>query len=102
MLVSMPLEEIVLFYTENMVVFALDQCGNKYMADKSLNVLEEELDPVIFMRVNRQYILNVKYVYGFKIYDRVKLMVSLTQKDIDHVIIVGQEKARGFREWICR
>ncbi|HEY0354783.1 MAG TPA: LytTR family DNA-binding domain-containing protein [Flavisolibacter sp.] len=102
MLVSMPLEEIVLFYTENMVVFALDQCGNKYMADKSLNVLEEELDPVIFMRVNRQYILNVKYVYGFKIYDRVKLMVSLTQKDIDHVIIVGQEKAKMFREWICR
>ena len=64
--------------------------------------MEEELDPVIFMRVNRQYILNVKYVYGFKIYDRVKLMVSLTQKDIDHVIIVGQEKARGFRVWIWR
>jgi DNA-binding LytR/AlgR family response regulator len=100
MLVSLPLSEVVLFYTENMVAFVIDQRGNKYMIDKSLNALEEELDPAQFMRVNRQYILNVRYVYGFRVHDRVKLLVSLTVKEIDHTIVVGQEKARAFRQWL--
>ena len=100
MLVSLPLSEVVLFYTENMVVYVYDNSGHKYMIDKSLNVLEEELDPQNFMRVNRQYILNVKYVYGYRIHDRVKLLVILTVKEMSNMIIVGQEKTRMFKEWI--
>ena len=101
MLVSLPLSEIVFFYTENMVVYVYDHRGNKYLIDKSLNVLEEELDPQSFMRVNRQYILNVKFVYGYKIHDRVKLLVTLTVKELNNIIIVGQEKAKAFRQWLA-
>lgn len=100
MLISLPLNDVAFFYTENLVVYVYDNKGNKYLIDKSLNVLETELDTRTFMRVNRQYILNINYVYGYKSYDRVKLLVSLTVKEIDNVIIVGQEKARLFRQWL--
>jgi DNA-binding LytR/AlgR family response regulator len=100
MLISLPINDVVFFYTENLVVYVYDNKGNKYLIDKSLNVLENELDTRMFMRVNRQYILNINYVYGYKSYDRVKLLISLTVKDIDNTIIVGQEKAKHFRQWL--
>jgi DNA-binding LytR/AlgR family response regulator len=99
--ISLNLTDIVLFYTESLVVYVLDNKGNKYIIDKSLNNLENELDQKSFFRANRQYILNINYVQGYKTYDRVKLLVSLTLKDLDHLIVVGQEKARLFRNWLA-
>lgn len=99
--ISLLLSDVVFFYTENLVVYVYDNKGNKYLIDKSLNSLESELDLRNFFRVNRQYILNINYVQGYKTYERVKLLVSLTIKDLDHLIIVGQEKARNFRQWLA-
>jgi len=99
--ISLLLSDVVFFYTENLVVYVYDAKGNKYLIDKSLNLIEQELGGREFFRVNRQYILNVNYVQGYKTYERVKLLVSLTLKDIDHHIIVGQEKARSFRQWLA-
>jgi DNA-binding LytR/AlgR family response regulator len=98
--ISLNLSDVVLFYTENMVVYVLDQKGVKYLVDKSLNSLEQELDPGQFFRANRQYLLHINFVQGYKTYERVKLLVSLTIREIDHVIVVGQEKARSFRKWM--
>jgi DNA-binding LytR/AlgR family response regulator len=99
--ISLPLTDIVLFYTESLVVYVLDNKGNKYIIDKSLNSLEAELDSKLFFRANRQYIINVTYVQGYKSYERVKLLVTLTIKEIDHLIVVGQEKAKAFRQWLA-
>lgn len=99
--ISLLLTDVAFFYTENLVVYVYDNKGNKYLIDKSLNSLEQELDPRSYFRANRQYILNIAYVQGYKTYERVKLLVSLTLKDLDHLIIVGQEKARNFRQWLA-
>lgn len=98
--ISMPLSEIVLFYTENKIVHAIDRSGRKYMVDKNLSDLETELDDTAFFRANRQYILNINFIKGFKPYERVKLWVDLTIQDIDHSIIVSQETAPFFRKWL--
>ena len=98
--VSLLLSDVVLFYTENLVVYVLDSKGIKYLIDKSLNLLENELDKRKFFRVNRQYILNINYIQAYKNYERVKLLISLTLKETDHLIIVGQEKAKLFRQWM--
>ena len=98
--ISLHLSDVVLFYTENMVVYVVDQKGVKYLVDKSLNSLEQELDDRAFFRANRQYLIHIRFVQGYKTYERVKLLVSLTLRDLDHVIVVGQEKARAFRRWM--
>lgn len=98
--ITMPLQEIVLFYTENKVTYAIDRNGRKFMVDKNLSDLEEELDNKTFFRANRQYILNIDYIKSFKPYERVKLWVDLTVPDIDHPIIVSQETAPLFRRWL--
>jgi DNA-binding LytR/AlgR family response regulator len=98
--ISLRLDDVVLFYTENKIVYVLDRWGKKYLADKNLAELEAELDENTFFRANRQYIVNINFIRGFKSYEKVKLILELTQSDINHCIIISQEMAPQFREWM--
>jgi DNA-binding LytR/AlgR family response regulator len=98
--ISLRLEDIILFYTENKLVFVVDVTGKKYIAEKNLADLEEMLDNSRFFRANRQYIININFIKGFKPFDRVKLQVDLTVPEIAHHIIISQENSSQFREWM--
>lgn len=100
--ISIPLENIVFFYTENKIVFAIDHTGKKYVANGSLATLKPELDSNIFFRANRQYIINISHVKSFRTYERVKLRVEMHPfgPDDQHFIIISQETAPAFRKWI--
>jgi DNA-binding LytR/AlgR family response regulator len=92
-------EEIVFFYSENMVVHIVDKGGVRYLADRSLHDLEKDLDPKTFFRANRQYIININFLESFRIYERVKLIVKM-KTQTEHMIVVGQERSRAFKKWI--
>ena len=98
--IALKLEDIILFYTENKLVFVIDRSGKKYLADKTLGELEEILDNNVFFRANRQYIININFIKGFKTYEKVKLQVDLIIPDLNHCIIVSQENSPQFKEWI--
>ena len=95
-------QDVPLIYTENKIVFALDQAGKKYFVDKPLTDLEEELDRNMFFRANRQYIININYVRSFRAHDRVKLLVDVNLPEVSsHPIVVSQKTAPAFRKWVC-
>jgi len=100
--ISIPLENIVFFYTENKIVFAIDHTGKKYVANGSLATLQPELDSNIFFRANRQYIVNISYVKSFRTYEKVKLRVEMNavHQGDQHFIIISQETAPAFKKWI--
>ncbi len=98
--IALRLEDITLFYTENKLVYVLDSCAKKYISDKTLTELEEELDSDIFFRANRQYIVNINYIRGFKPFEKVKLAIDLSIPDINHSITISQETAPAFRKWM--
>ena len=98
--ISLRLEDIVLFFTENKIVYVVDQWAKKYLVDRNLGELEEDLDAAIFFRANRQYIVNINYIKGFKPYEKVKLQVDLTIPDLNYSIIISQETAPAFRKWM--
>ena len=98
--VALRLDEIVLFYTENKVVYAIDRDSRKYLADHNLSELEQALDTGTFFRANRQYIVNINFIRSFKTYEKVKLHIDLTLPELDHCIIVSQEMAPQFRDWM--
>src|SRR6478735_5611003 len=98
--IALPYDDIVLFFTENKVVYVIDKAGKKYLCDKNLCDLEMELDKNRFFRANRQYIVNINYIRSFKPYEKVKLQIDLATSDINHAIIVSQETAPMFRKWV--
>jgi DNA-binding LytR/AlgR family response regulator len=98
--ISLMLDDVVLFFTENKIVYVIDKSGRKYLIDKNLADLEMELDNKTFFRVNRQFIVNINFIRSFKAYERVKLQIELTVSDLNYFIIVSQETAPLFRKWI--
>lgn len=100
--ISLRLDDVVLFYTENKLVYVVDRWGKKYMSDSNLTELEESLDPNYFFRANRQHIININFIRGFKAYEKVKLQVDLTVPELNHCIIISQEVAPQFKVWMAK
>ena len=99
--IAVKLDEIVLFYTENKVVYLIDRQRTKYIYDKNLSISEAELDPTIFFRANRKYIVNINYIKSFRSYEKVKLLLEFSIPDIIHQVIISQETAPDFRKWLA-
>jgi DNA-binding LytR/AlgR family response regulator len=100
--IAMPVLDIALFYTKNKVVYTIDKTGKKFIIDKTMSQLENELDKKTFFRANRQYIININYIKGFSTYERVKLEVELLLPDFTDVIIISQDTAPTFKSWIVQ
>ena len=98
--IALKVDDIALIYTENKLVFVVSKDERKYLCDKTLSELETILDNSVFFRANRQYIINVEYIRGFKTFEKVKLQVDLTFSLNSHRIIISQETAPHFKKWI--
>jgi DNA-binding LytR/AlgR family response regulator len=98
--ISLKLDDVVLFYTENKLVYVTDTLGKKYISEQNLAELESMLDRTRFFRVNRQYIVNIDFIRGFKPYERVKIQVELNVPELNHRIVISQENAAQFRKWM--
>ena len=98
---ALHLSDIILFFTQSKLVYALDKNFKKHLLDKNLSDLESELDSDRFFRANRQFIVNSDYIKGFRTYERVKLQVELNVDiPFNNTIIVSQETAASFRQWL--
>jgi DNA-binding LytR/AlgR family response regulator len=97
--VPLKIEDVFLIYTENKVVYVLDAHGNKYISDKSLTELEDELDPSVFFRASRQYIINILFIKGYRSIYKSKIEVVLSVAT-EHNIIISQLEAATFKKWI--
>ena len=98
--VLLRLEDIVFFYTQNKVVYVIDRFGKKYLSDHSLANLEKELNPMLFFRANRQYIINIDFIRSFKPFEKVKIKVDMNLHELDPCIVISQETAPAFRKWM--
>lgn len=98
--VNLRVTEIVYFFTENKVSFAVDRSGIKYISDKNISELIALLDPKLFFRANRKFIVNGHYIKTYQSVDRVKIRLDLDMPLIKNDIIVSQLSAPAFRKWI--
>lgn len=99
MLVPVPQPSVAFFHKAELIYLHTTQ-QEKYVSEHhTLDEIESLLDPALFFRVNRQYIIHVQMV------DRIKtthkgLTVQLKAPH-NLEIDISREKAAAFREWVC-
>lgn len=98
-LIPVSINEVAYFYAEDKIVFLITQDEKKYMVNFSLEKLEEELDPSLFFRANRQYIISVNSIINVHTYFNYKLKVDVNPQ-IEGEIIISRKKAKDFKEWL--
>ncbi len=94
-----PLVDVVGFVKQE-IIFLVDVNGQKYSTDyRSLDELDDILDPAKFFRTNRQSILHLPFIHGFKTLESGKLEVFV-KDDLLPSVTVSKEKASEFRKWL--
>ena len=87
---SIPTDKIALFYAEGRNGFIRTTNNGKFVIDYKLEDLEVLLDPEIFFRVNRTYIVNLHSIKDVIVYSNSRLKI-LTEPVIEKEIIVSRE-----------
>lgn len=100
---SVPTSSIYTFYILERSAFILTDKGKNYPVDYSLDKIEQMVDPKLFFRVNRNFIVNFHAIRDIIIYSSSRLKLILhnrTEKDDD--ILVSRERVAVFKEWMDR
>jgi two-component system LytT family response regulator len=95
---SITTDSINIFYAEGRDVFLVTNQGRKFIIDYTLEALEDIIDPKIFFRINRTFIVNINSIKDVIVYSNSRLKIILSQ-EFDKEIIVSREKVNEFKEW---
>ena len=98
-LISIRTDDIAYCYAAHKLVFMVDGKAQKCIVDRPLNDLEKELDPAVFFRVNRKYLVNIHFIKRIKTLSRGKLSLELNPPAGEEISI-SQETTGAFKEWI--
>ncbi len=93
-----PTGDIAGFYKQDLI-FLADRHGDYFVTDhRSLDEIEELVDPQQFFRVGRRQIVHLPYIESFRPIDHGRLEVRL-KAPFPESVEVSREKAASFRRW---
>jgi two-component system response regulator LytT len=98
-LIALPIDKIAYFYSENKLTFIVAKDGKKYPVDQPLDELIEILDPKVFFKINRQYIITFDSIAEMHPYFKGRIKLLLNPKTEDDVVI-SSERTPEFKSWI--
>jgi two-component system, LytTR family, response regulator LytT len=94
-----PIEEVECFYSENKGTYLHTLDNRDYLLDTTLEILENEINPKDFFRINRKFIIPLKSIKEIQVYTNSRLKIVLPSYKDDEVI-VARERVSDFKEWI--
>jgi len=93
-----PVEDIAVFLKEELI-YLINREGHKFITDfRSLDEVEELVNPKAFYRVNRQHLVHLPFIDSYRGDDTGKLTLKLRGIKTSE-LIVSKEKAAEFRKW---
>lgn len=92
-------EDIVCFQSKHGVVHINTKAGKTYLSDFTLDELMHQLDPQLFCRANRQFVVNADFIKLVEKYFKGKLLVEM-EGFSDEQILVSSERATSFKQWL--
>ncbi len=98
-LIPVKTEDMAYFFIETGIVKGITFENQAFIIDKKVEDIEEEIDPSIFYRVNRQLIVNRNAIVNIKYYFNGKLIVNTNPK-FEERIVVSKAKATDFKNWM--
>jgi DNA-binding LytR/AlgR family response regulator len=100
-LIPVQCSEIAYFLSEDGETMFYTRDGKRYFINESLDNIEQELNPEVFFRVNRQMILGIHSIDRIFNYGIQKLKITV-KPEVDKEIIISKQKAPHFKNWLNR
>jgi len=99
-IIPVKTELISYFYNTNGITELVTKDEKRFPMDKSLDSLMENLEPSLFFRANRQFILSKDSIESITIWFDSRLLVNLNTEAPERIYI-SKNKAAIFKKWFA-
>lgn len=96
---AVDVKDIHYFCSREKMTYMYTNEGKHYIIDYSLDQLENSLNPKVFFRISRKYIVSLQAITDIITYSSSRLRLILRQSD-DKDILVSRERVAGFKAWL--
>jgi len=98
---TIEVKDIHYFFSADKATFCHTHDNRNHVLDFTLDQLEEMVDPSLYFRINRKYLVSTKAIKDIISYTNSRLKLILEgAKDED--CIVARERVQDFRNWLDR
>ncbi len=94
-------EDIAYVYSENKLCYFVARDGTRTPSDYKLKDLENLLDPKLFFRINRQFIIQIDAISKIRTHFKSRLRLELSPA-FDEDVIISTHKTPDFKQWLDR
>jgi len=92
---KIEINEVSSFFSEENVTFLMTNQNRIFPVNHSLEKLEQEVDPNIFFRISRKYLINRNYIR--KVYTKNQISISIENHEEE--LKVSRLRMKNFLEW---
>tara|TARA_R110002050_G_scaffold300722_2_gene471868 strand:- start:5084 stop:5845 length:762 start_codon:yes stop_codon:yes gene_type:complete len=96
---SVSTANINAFYSLDKTTYALTNEGKNYIIDFSLDHLDQTLNPALFFRVNRKFIIQINAQFQITAWTNSRLKITLPGYN-EEMIIVARNRTKDFKTWL--
>lgn len=96
---SVNVDDIAYFFSQDRINYLVKYNGKKFPIDNTLDDAEAILDPDVFFRANRQYIINIDAIAEIHPYFKGRVKLNLDPPQTGELVI-SAEKSRSFKDWL--
>ncbi|EHQ25141.1 LytR/AlgR family response regulator transcription factor [Mucilaginibacter paludis] len=100
-LIPVETAKIAWFYTASELVYAHTTDGHQYVMEFTMEQLEQLLDPQLFFRANRQFIVNRGCITEVEFYFNGRLLVKVKPEPTERILI-SKVRTPEFKAWMNR
>ena len=97
-----PVEEVASFYSFEKGTFLQSMSGKRYAIDYTMEQVEQLVNPDVFFRVNRSYLVRQKAIKDIITWSNSRLKLELHHTAPAGVVVVSREKVLAFKAWLDR
>lgn len=98
-LISIDIDRISYFYSDDRLSFFKTADDKKFMIDYTIDDIENMIDPNLYFRINRAFLVSVQCIDQINDYFGNRLKLSL-KPSIDKEVLVSREKVTEFKTWM--
>lgn len=98
-LVSLAVEDIAVIYVDHTITYFLRFDGKRSTSSDGLDQIFSSLNPKLFFKANRQFIVSITAIEKISKYGNSQLKLK-TKPEIESEIVIGKNKAASFKKWL--
>jgi DNA-binding LytR/AlgR family response regulator len=92
-------DNIAYLQADNKIVYLIDKEGSRYVVDYTLEQLQELVDPKLFFRLNRSFIVSINAIQQVKPWYNSRLKLSVLGNNNTDEMVVSRDRVADFKIW---